>query len=113
MVMPATDVEVTGTCTRRARRAVLSLIRSWLEAAVVEPPVTPGGSKRITRPKAGTPQGGVISPLLANLYLHWFDKVFHRPNGLVWSAHRVGELRSARGQYVASFGSSPTRLLYS
>jgi len=25
----------------------------------------------------GTPQGGVISPLLANLYLHWFDKVFH------------------------------------
>ena len=27
----------------------------------------------------GTPQGGVISPLLANLYLHWFDKVFHRP----------------------------------
>ena len=25
--------------------------------------------------------GGVISPLLANLYLHWFDKVFHGPNG--------------------------------
>lgn len=30
------------------------------------------------RPKQGTPQGGVISPLLANLYLHWFDKVFLR-----------------------------------
>ena len=27
------------------------------------------------------PQGGVISPLLANLYLHWVDKVFHRANG--------------------------------
>src|SRR5581483_6629425 len=25
--------------------------------------------------------GGVISPLLANLYLHWFDKLFHRPDG--------------------------------
>ncbi len=31
--------------------------------------------------KRGTPQGGVISPLLANLYLHWFDKLFHRADG--------------------------------
>ena len=29
----------------------------------------------------GTPQGGVISPLLSNLYLHWFDKLFHRADG--------------------------------
>jgi RNA-directed DNA polymerase len=29
----------------------------------------------------GTPQGGVISPLLANIYLHWFDEVFHRQSG--------------------------------
>jgi len=29
----------------------------------------------------GTPQGGIISPLLANLYMHWFDKVFYGPNG--------------------------------
>ena len=34
-----------------------------------------------SRPQKGTPQGGVISPLLANLYLHWFDTVFHRPEG--------------------------------
>jgi len=66
---------------RIADRAVLSLIRSWLEAEVVEPPVTPGGPKQITRSTSGTPQGGVISPLLANLYLHWFDKVFHAPAG--------------------------------
>ena len=33
------------------------------------------------RSKRGTPQGGVISPLLANLYLHWFDKLFHRADG--------------------------------
>ena len=35
----------------------------------------------MSRPKKGTPQGGVISPLLANLYLHWFDEVFHGPQG--------------------------------
>ena len=66
---------------RIADRVVLSLIRSWLEAEVVEPPVAPGGSKQITRSTSGTPQGGVISPLLANLYLHYFDKVFHAPAG--------------------------------
>src|SRR5262249_20265618 len=32
---------------------------------------------KVSRPSQGTPQGGVISPLLANLYLHWFDKRFH------------------------------------
>jgi len=62
-------------------RSVLHLIRCWLEAPVEEPPATPGGGKRTTRPKSGTPQGGVISPLLANLYLHWFDKVFHAAHG--------------------------------
>ncbi|HEX7788488.1 MAG TPA: group II intron reverse transcriptase/maturase, partial [Methylomirabilota bacterium] len=66
---------------RIADRSVLNLIRSWLEVAVVEPPATPGGVKRTTWPTSGTPQGGVISPLLANIYLHWFDKVFHAPAG--------------------------------
>jgi RNA-directed DNA polymerase len=66
---------------RIADRSVLNLIRSWLEAEVVEAPTTPGGAKKTTRSKSGTPQGGVISPLLANLYLHWFDKVFHAPAG--------------------------------
>lgn len=66
---------------RIADRSVLHLIRSWLEVAVVEPPATAGGPKRTTWPTSGTPQGGVISPLLANLYLHWFDKVFHAPGG--------------------------------
>jgi RNA-directed DNA polymerase len=66
---------------RIADRSVLKLIRQWLEAAVVEPPEESGGPPRIRRQKQGTPQGGVISPLLANLYLHWFDKVFHRASG--------------------------------
>ena len=62
-------------------RQVLRLIRMWLEAVVVEP--GPGGDDppQYSRPKQGTPQGGVISPLLANLYLHWFDKMFHWAEG--------------------------------
>lgn len=41
----------------------------------------PDKSRAGVRHRQGTPQGGVISPLLANLYLHWFDKLFHRADG--------------------------------
>jgi RNA-directed DNA polymerase len=60
---------------------VLKLIRMWLKAVIVEPGDGPGKPPKHTRSKQGTPQGGVISPLLANLYLHWFDKLFHRSDG--------------------------------
>ena len=66
---------------RVADRSVLHLIRMWLEAPVVEPPETPGGKPTVRRNESGTPQGGVISPLLANIYLHWFDKAFHGKDG--------------------------------
>ncbi len=60
--------------------AVLRLIRGWLKAPVVEPSKE-GKPPRVKRNKQGTPQGGCISPLMANLYLHWFDKLFHRQDG--------------------------------
>jgi RNA-directed DNA polymerase len=66
---------------RIADRSVQTLIRMWLQTPVVEPPDSPGGQPKVSRSEKGTPQGGVISPLLANLYLHWFDKVFQRPTG--------------------------------
>jgi RNA-directed DNA polymerase len=59
---------------QRVRDGVLlRLIDKWLKAGVLE-----GGE--LTYPEAGTPQGGVISPLLANVYLHyvldeWFEQV--------------------------------------
>jgi RNA-directed DNA polymerase len=62
-------------------RSVLQLIRMWLETPVVEPDGDNGEPGRWNRSKQGTPQGGVISPLLANLYLHWFDKLFNRADG--------------------------------
>jgi len=57
-------------------RTVLKLIRMWLKC-----PVEEGGGrgpKRRYKPKRGTPQGGVISPLLANIYLHHLDWEFCR-----------------------------------
>ena len=62
-------------------RSVLKLIRMWLEAPIVERRAGQGGGRTWSRPQKGTPQGGVASPLLANLYLHWFDAVFHGPQG--------------------------------
>jgi RNA-directed DNA polymerase len=64
---------------RIADRFVLQLIRLWLQSPVVE--TDQQGRTTASRPQQGTPQGGVISPLLANLYLHWFEKAFHRTDG--------------------------------
>jgi len=65
---------------RIADRAVLKLIRGWLRCAIVENDER--GGKKTTKPTAGTPQGGVISPLLANIYLHDLDQAFQaEPDG--------------------------------
>ena len=64
---------------RMADRSVLRLIRLWLRCPVVEE--DDHGRRRTTHPRQGTPQGGVISPLLANIYLHDFDRAFHGPDG--------------------------------
>jgi group II intron reverse transcriptase/maturase len=59
---------------QRVRDGVLlRLIDKWLKAGVLE-------GRELTYPEVGTPQGGVISPLLANIYLHyvldvWFEEV--------------------------------------
>jgi len=57
---------------------VLHLIKLWLKAPVIEDGKTKGGKKNTK----GTPQGGVISPLLANIYLHLLDRIVNKPNGM-------------------------------
>ena len=55
--------------------AMLALVKMFLEAPIVEDG-NDGGRPR--RNRQGTPQGGVISPLLANIYLHLLDRCFRR-----------------------------------
>jgi len=59
---------IDAVAEKVADGSVLGLIRLFLEALIQE-------GYRLVRPKAGTPQGGVISPLLANIYLAKLDRV--------------------------------------
>ncbi len=63
---------------RISDKNVLHLIKMWLKAPVMENGRPKGGKKN----KVGTPQGGVISPLLANIYLHLLDKAVNRIGGI-------------------------------
>jgi len=65
---------------RISDKNVLHLIKMWLKAPVMDKGRFAGGKKS----KLGTPQGGVISPLLANIYLHEFDKAVNREDGLFY-----------------------------
>lgn len=57
---------------------MLDLIKQWLKVPIWEDKQFKGGKKN----KVGTPQGGVISPLLANIYLHLLDRIVNNPRSL-------------------------------
>jgi group II intron reverse transcriptase/maturase len=59
---------------RVSDRRVLKLMQQWLTAGVME-------EGRLSETVSGTPQGGVISPLLSNIYLHFLDSVWERKCG--------------------------------
>lgn len=71
------DKLMAAVSQRISDRSVLSLLRSWLTAIIIDE--QGGGPPK--RSDKGSPQGGVISPLLSNIYLHWFDRAFHGKGG--------------------------------
>ena len=65
---------------------VIRLIRAWLKAGVLE-------EGKVTRPDRGSPQGGVVSPLLSNIMLHEVDRQWCRGDGTM--SHSVVLVRYA------------------
>jgi len=63
---------------------VMRLIRDWLKAGILQ-------DGKVLFPEAGTPQGGVLSPLLANIALHGFETFVSRDR----RKHRVVVIRYA------------------
>jgi len=71
------DQLMKSVATRVSDGRMLKLIKAWLKVPVEE--TNDQGRRRMSggrRSRAGTPQGGVISPLLANIYIHRFLRVF-------------------------------------
>jgi RNA-directed DNA polymerase len=85
--------ELLGLVARRVSDGrILALIKAWLRAPIVEHnPDT--GRPTVTGNRRGTPQGGVISPLLANLYLNRLD----------WQVNQRCELRPVLVRYADDF----------
>ncbi len=91
---------------------ILRLIRWWLKAGVVE-------DDRVTYSDTGTPQGGVISPLLSNIYLNELDRLWTERgyNSIRYEAHLVRFAddmvvlcRKDVGRYYAEFKAEVERL---
>jgi group II intron reverse transcriptase/maturase len=118
------DRRILMTLLRRriSDRRVLQLIQRWLEAGVLT-------GTTVVHPTDGTPQGAVLSPLLANVYLHVLDTVWESRHGrlgkltryaddlviLTWQRHQAVRIRDLLAQFLGKLklelSPSKTRLV--
>jgi RNA-directed DNA polymerase len=92
-------------------QAVLKLLRAMLRAGVME-------DGQVRRPVTGTPQGGPLSPLMCNIYLHRLDRAWDEHDGalvrfaddlvvMCWSASQAGRALERLTVLLASLGLEP------
>lgn len=98
------DGLMSALCERISDRKVLALLRAFLRAGVME-------DGAVRRPVAGTPQGGVVSPLLCNVYLTRLDRAWRPAYGrLVRYADDLLVMCRSRGQADAALARLTTLL---
>jgi len=96
------DADLAGYFRQHSPRQALACVRMrvWTFGTGIDPTMAErrrwwSRQGRETPDRAtnerGTPQGGVLSPLLANVYLHWFDHVFHG-----WTGRPVAKAKLVR-----------------
>jgi RNA-directed DNA polymerase len=81
-------------------KPLLRLIKKWLKAGILEE------DGQVLHPVTGTPQGGVVSPILANVYLHyaldlWFEKVVKKESQGAVALYRYADDFVGVAQYKA------------
>jgi len=101
---------MSAVAERVSDGSILQLLKQWLEASVIEEDELsikrhqPAGRGK----RCGTPQGGVISPLLANIYLHLLDRLWERHD---LSSRFNAELVRYADDLVICCGGSPEQPL--
>src|SRR5258706_484403 len=79
-------------------QAILRLIKKWLKAGVLD---TDG---KVLKPEGGTPQGGIISPILANVYLHYALDLWCKKNRHLRMPEQFGRLNAKLRGYYNYYG---------